>query len=181
MVISFPAFICLETTWRHILTWTGKKNLKFSEQLSGNDGYDVQASVNSATPEGAAPAGGSGDAHALETSWPSDTAEDAIASGPLTAAERRARAAALRGLTLGRSRRFAAATTAFTEAARLDPTLDLTRTPGFWGLERAGHEAAIAAYVAAGRTGDAVVLRARVQSTYRPKPLRPAKGMLLPS
>jgi hypothetical protein len=93
-------------------------------------------------------------------------------SGPLTANERRARAAALRALAFGRARRFDAAQAAFQDAATLDPALDLTRVPTFWSLERAAHEAAIAAYVAAGRTGDAAVLRAKVQSVYRPKPLR---------
>jgi hypothetical protein len=93
-------------------------------------------------------------------------------TGPLTANERRARAAALRALAFGRARRFDAAQAAFQDAATLDPALDLTRVPTFWSLERAAHEAAIAAYVAAGRTGDAAVLRAKVQSVYRPKPLR---------
>jgi hypothetical protein len=93
-------------------------------------------------------------------------------SGPLTANERRARAAALRALAFSRARRFDAAQTAFEDAARLDPALDLTRVPAFWSLERAAHEAAIAAYVVSGRTGDAAVLRAKVQSVYRPKPLR---------
>ena len=93
--------------------------------------------------------------------------------GPLTADERRARAAALRALAFSRARRFDAAQTAFRDAATLDPSLDLTRVPTFWSLERSAHEAAIAAYVAVGRTGDAAVLRAKVQSVYRPKPLRP--------
>ncbi|MDQ2652959.1 MAG: hypothetical protein M3Z20_07930 [Chloroflexota bacterium] len=93
-------------------------------------------------------------------------------TGPLTANERRARAAALRALAFGRARRFDAAQAAFQDAATLDPVLDLTRVPTFWSLERAAHEAAIAAYVATGRTGDAAVLRAKVQSVYRPKPLR---------
>jgi hypothetical protein len=92
---------------------------------------------------------------------------------PLSANERRARAAALRALALSRGRRFDAAGAAFAEAARLDPLLDLTRTPAFWKLERAAHEAAVNAYVQAGRERDAAVLRARVQSTFRPKPLRP--------
>ena len=93
-------------------------------------------------------------------------------TGPLTANERRARAAALRALAFGRARRFDAAQAAFQDAATLDPALDLTRVPTFWSLERGAHEAAIAAYVAADRTGDAAVLRAKVQSVYRPKPLR---------
>lgn len=96
----------------------------------------------------------------------------ASGTGPLTANERRARAAALRALAFGRARRFDAAEAAFLHAATLDPALDLTRVPTFWSLERAAHEAAISAYVAAGRSGDAAVLRAKVQSVYRPKPLR---------
>ncbi len=96
----------------------------------------------------------------------------ASGTGPLTANERRARAAALRALAFSRARRFDAAQAAFHDAATLDPALDLTRVPSFWSLERAAHEAAIAAYVATGRTGDAAVLRAKVQSVYRPKPLR---------
>jgi hypothetical protein len=105
---------------------------------------------------------------------PAAPAREAVASGsgPLTASERRARAAALRALAFGRARRFDAAQAAFQDAATLDPALDLTRVPTFWSLERAAHEAAIAAYVGAGRTGDAAVLRAKVQSVYRPKPLR---------
>lgn len=92
--------------------------------------------------------------------------------GPLTANERRARAAALRALAFSRARRFDAARIAFEDAATLDPLLDLTRVPSFWSLERAAHEAAIAAYTGANRPGDAAVLRAKVQSVYRPKPLR---------
>ena len=92
--------------------------------------------------------------------------------GPLTANERRARAAALRALAFSRARRFDAAQAAFQDAATLDPALDLTRVPTFWSLERGAHEAAITAYTGAGRVGDAAVLRAKVQSVYRPKPLR---------
>ena len=76
-------------------------------------------------------------------------------------------------------RRFDAARAAFAEAAGLDPLLDLTRTPAFWKLERAAHEAAIDAYLQAGRERDAAVLRARVQSTFRPKPLRPRPQVML--
>lgn len=96
----------------------------------------------------------------------------AVGTGPLTANERRARAAALRALAFSRARRFDAAQVAFLDAATLDPALDLTRVPAFWSLERGAHEAAITAYTDAGRVGDAAVLRAKVQSVYRPKPLR---------
>ncbi len=71
---------------------------------------------------------------------------DVDVSAPLAANERRARAAALRAMALSRERRFDAARAAFAEAAGLDPALDLTRTPAFWKLERAAHEAAIDAY-----------------------------------
>jgi hypothetical protein len=108
-----------------------------------------------------------------ERSTVRETPAAAARPGPLTANETRARAAALRALAFSRARRFDAAQAAFEDAARLDPELDLTRVPSFWSLERAAHEAAIAAYVAAGRSGDAAVLRAKVQSVYRPKPLRP--------
>jgi hypothetical protein len=59
--------------------------------------------------------------------------------------------------------------------------LDLTRIPGFWKLERAAHEAVIEAYQETGRERDEAVLRARVRSTYRPKPLRPRTGAALSS
>jgi len=101
------------------------------------------------------------------------------AASPLAANERRARAAALRGMAFGRERRFNAARIAFAEAAGLDPLLDLTRTPAFWKLERGAHEAAIAAYLQAGRERDAAVLRARVQSTFRPKPVRSRPQVML--
>lgn len=91
--------------------------------------------------------------------------------GPLTVRERRARAAALRALALSRTRRFSGAREAFIEASELDPQLDLTRVPMFWSLERAAHEAAIDAYVMTGRADEAVVLRARIRSTYRPRSL----------
>jgi hypothetical protein len=100
------------------------------------------------------------------------------ASTPLTAPERRARAAALRGLALGRQRRFDAARAAFAEAARLDPLLDLPRTPGFGRPDRAAPAAASAANDDSGRDRDAAVLRARVSSTVRPKPVRPLREVL---
>lgn len=96
----------------------------------------------------------------------------AAGKSPLSANETRARAAALSALAFSRARRFDAAQAAFEDASRLDPKLDLTKVPSFWSLERAAHEAAISAYVATGRAGDAAVLRAKVQSVYRPKPLR---------
>lgn len=83
--------------------------------------------------------------------------------------ERRARAAALRGMMLARQRRLDAAEAAFMEAARLDPSLDLTAIPTFWQLERGAHEATIRAYVASGRQRDANELTARMRTVFRPR------------
>jgi hypothetical protein len=175
MVISFPALVCLEATWRHILARTGRKTADSWQPSSmfAGTGDSWSGELELAVPEAEMTV-----VQASQSS-PVDLADDPASNGPLTAAERRARAAALRGLALSRARRFEAAQRAFTEAARLDPLLDLTRTPGFWSLERGAHEAAIAAYRTAERDGDAVLLRARVHATYRPKPLRTAGSALL--
>jgi hypothetical protein len=182
MMISQPALICLEATWQRLLgrriagelsAGTPAPNLSdvvptvVSNPIS--DGRTV-AELASVRPIESVEVKSSPD----EVATPSDDA-------PLTADERRARAAALRALALSRGRRFDAARAAFTEAARLDSTLDLTRTPAFWKLERAAHEAAIEAYLATGRDGDAAVLRARVRSTYRPKAMRTRSGPALSS
>jgi hypothetical protein len=92
---------------------------------------------------------------------------------PLTAQERRARSAALRGLLLSRQRRFSAAQSAFTEAARLDPELSLESVPTFWDLERGAHEAVVRAYSDVGRTYEASMLASRLRTTFRPRLLAP--------
>lgn len=138
---------------------------------------NANAGVDSA-PVVAAVRGGESLAPVATQQGPAVPAEVEVAM-PLAANERRARAAALRAMALSRERRFDAARAAFAEAAGLDPALDLTRTPAFWKLERAAHEAAIEAYAQAGRERDAAVLRARVQSTFRPKPLRPRPQVTL--
>jgi hypothetical protein len=92
---------------------------------------------------------------------------------PLTAQERRARSAALRGLLLSRQRRFTAAQSAFTEAARLDPKLSIESVPTFWELERGAHEAVVRAYSDVGRTYEASMLASRLRTTFRPRLLTP--------
>jgi hypothetical protein len=168
MLITQPALICLETTWRRLIGRSPEDEpqlLTHSPEDAGELPASLLASVAGEIPETRPPA--------LPAEIAGDlVSADAEGSAPLTASERRARAAALRALALSRGRRFASAQTAFAEAARLDPTLDLTRVPGFWRLERAAHEAAIDAYDEAGRARDAAVLRARVRSTFRPKPVR---------
>lgn len=91
-----------------------------------------------------------------------------------TAIERRARAACFRAVLLARQRRFAEAQTAFADALRLDPAVDLTAGEGFWDLERAAHDAAIRAYEAAGRSRSALELRARIGVRFRPRLVRSA-------
>jgi hypothetical protein len=183
MMISQPAMMCLNATWQRL---TGRATPSAAPATAQplhesapvevvSDGVDVAAeSLLVATIAGE---GDSLAAQARDRGPARPTRADA--SMPLAANERRARAAALRAMALSRERRFDAARVAFTEAARLDPVLDLTRTPAFWTLERAAHEAAIAAYAQAGRERDAVVLRARVQSTFRPKALRPRPQVML--
>jgi hypothetical protein len=87
----------------------------------------------------------------------------------LTATERRARAAALRGLFLARQRRFPAAERAFAEAVRLDPALDLATIPTFWDLERAAHEGIVRVYETEGHGRRAAVLTARLRERFRPR------------
>src|SRR5829696_539060 len=90
-------------------------------------------------------------------------------TGDLTPNEQRARVAAVRGFVRAREQRFEAATSAFAEAAILDPRLDLATIPHFWTLPRGGQQAAIDAYELAGRARDAAMLIARVRRTYRLK------------
>jgi len=187
MMISEPALICLNATWQRLMGKSASDmepagaqapHVHVQDPLLGGavqDGFDVAVeqslvAVADSGVESRAPAAreeGQAIPHAVD------------ASIPLAANERRARAAALRAMALGRERRFDAARTAFAEAAGLDPLLDLTRTPTFWRLERAAHEAAIDAYLLAGRERDAAVLRARVQSTFRPKPVRPRPQVMV--
>jgi hypothetical protein len=165
MMISQPAWWCLEAAWQRL------RGRHESLQLDvATDTSAASTVANEAEHEGFTRYATSGLPSLPQSAEPATRLDDP--AGPLTAAERRARAAALRALALGRGRRFDSARAAFTDAARLDPSLDLTRTPAFWKLERAAHEAAIDAYVAVGRDRDAAVLRARVRSTFRPKALR---------
>jgi hypothetical protein len=170
MLITQPALICLETTWHRLLGRAVFDEPEMRPLTPDDPDVAVVPATASATEEVAMVA--------AAQSLPAINTPEVVApvdesgAGPLTANERRARAAALRALALSRGRRFASAQSAFAEAARLDPNLDLTRIPGFWRLERAAHEAAIDAYDEAGRTRDAAVLRAQVRSTFRPKPVR---------
>jgi hypothetical protein len=182
MLISQPALLCLEATWRRVfrLSNTDADGSQSHALIPLGPEAGVIARIDMAV---VAPDEGS-DAAPTSISQ-TDLADSTIKTPqpelPLTANERRARAAALHALALCRGRRFDAARAAFGEAARLDPALDLTRTPAFWKLERAAHEAAIDAYVEAGRDGDAAILRARVRSTYRPKAIRARPGPILSS
>jgi hypothetical protein len=176
MMISQSAIMCLNATWQQLTRSSARGPAPAAEQPLPDStltelnqgGVDIAAEalrVASVVADGETLAAETRDQGPARPAHPN-------VSMPLAANERRARAAALRAMALSRERRFAAAAAAFAEAARLDPVLDLTRTPAFWTLERAAHEAAIDAYAQAGRERDAAVLRARVQSTFRPKPLR---------
>jgi hypothetical protein len=181
MMISQPALICLNATWQRLMRKPGRE-----VEPAATPVLQVAAPAEAIQSEVAAAAESPLVAPAVGEILTPATREQASAIGaavdvpaPLAANERRARAAALRAMALSRERRFDAARAAFAFAARLDPALDLTRTPAFWKLERAAHEAAIDAYLQAGRERDAAVLRARIQSTFRPKALRPRQQVVL--
>lgn len=159
MVISQPAVICLEaTTDRVRRVWAAFRGGPAEGAWRASAGSRTEA-VAAVLPVGRdADERGESDPDAAPT--------------PLTAPERRARAAAFRGLLLARQRRFAEAEAAFAAALRLDPALDPTTIPTFWELERGGHEAVVGAYQAVDRTGDAATLSARLRRTYRPRLVR---------
>lgn len=176
MIISQPAFLCISAIWRHAVGRASAHRESAPGQINQFPADSV--TIASATKEtsGNERADTELQRNLIEKTSAPRLISDGDRTAPLTANERRARAAALRGLALSRGRQFEAARIAFVEASRLDPELDLTRTPSFWLLERAAHEAAIDAYVKTGRDGDAAVLRAQVRSTYRPKPVRSRAG-----
>lgn len=188
MMISQPALICLNATWQRLLRRSaGDVEPAAAEPLDVHVPEPDPAGANHDAVEFVVEQSLLATVVGAESSAPvtreaKQASPDKVAAAmPLAANERRARAAALRAMAFGRERRFDAARAAFAEAAGLDPLLDLTRTPAFWKLERAAHEAAIDAYLQVGRERDAAVLRARVHSTFRPKPLRPRpQAMLTP-
>ena len=87
----------------------------------------------------------------------------------LTADEQRARLAAIRALRRARQERYDEARDLFADAAKLDPTLDLSLVPNFWELPRAAHDAAVAGYEQAGRERDASRLVAVIRRRFRPR------------
>ncbi len=98
---------------------------------------------------------------------------------PLDARERRARAAAVRGLMHARQCRFILAQEAFAEGLAMDGALDLVAVPTFWDMPRGGQEAAVRAYEQVGRIRDAATLAATIRRTFTPRavPLRrPVSG-----
>ena len=181
MMISQPALICLNATWQRLMGQSPRGAESAIDRARhapvAADAIERDVEVAAESPLMAQAADESLGPVVREPGPVVAAAVDA--STPLAANERRARASALRAMALSRERRFDAARAAFAEAAGLDPALDLTRTPAFWKLERAAHEAAIDAYQQAGRDRDAAVLRARVQSTFRPKALRPRPQVVL--
>jgi len=153
MVISEPAIICLTASTERIKGWL--------RALSGRPAPAAPETAVAGLPLQPVVA----DA-AVVSPLPTTAVAEQV---PLTATERRARAAAFRGMMLARQRRFEPAEAAFEEAARRDPHLDLTAIPTFWQLERGAHEAAIHAYDAAGRQRDAQELTARMRNVFRPR------------
>lgn len=194
MVISEPGLICLETSEYRLLRdfaslWFGPPAAMPDRAYAGSvrppvriepspASSVIQTSVAEPSPSDAMPIQSDVDE---EGSVSELTDADGDEVEPLTAQERRARSAALRGMLHSRQRRFGAAQAAFTEAARIDPALSLESIPTFWDLERGAHEAAVRAYEAAGRTYDASMLASRLRTTYRPRLLSPRDGAPSPA
>jgi hypothetical protein len=133
MMISQPALICLEATWQRLLGRRVVDEVPGGMPAPNLSNVEAIGAANlSANDRPASPLVSSVPVEYMDAKSPPDIAVNPRVDAPLTANERRARAAALRALALSRGRRFDAARAAFTEAARLDPTLDLTRTPAFW-------------------------------------------------
>jgi hypothetical protein len=185
MVISEPGLICLETSDYRLLRgfaalWFGPREASADPAYPGSErppvrvepalvALEIAASAIEAEPIVSETSGGDEEQRVTDEAERDETT-------PLTAQERRARAAALRGLLLGRQRRFTAAQAAFTEASRLDPGLSLESVPTFWEMERGAHEAAVRAYVDAGRSYEASMLASRLRTTYRPRLINPRRG-----
>lgn len=93
------------------------------------------------------------------------------AGGTISLGERRARAAAVRGLFNAHCGDYEAARLAFAEAAR-EPAIDLDEAPGFWQLPRAGMMAAVLAYEDVDRLREAAALAAEIAHRFRPRALR---------
>lgn len=91
--------------------------------------------------------------------------------GTISLAERRARAAVVRGLFNAHTGDHEAARLAFAEAAR-EPGINLCEAPGFWRLPRAGLTAAVLAYEDVDRLREAAALAAEITHRLRPQPLR---------
>jgi hypothetical protein len=95
-----------------------------------------------------------------------------LSGEPLTVEERKARAAAVRGLVNARDGRFDKARALFAEALSLDPTIDLTQIPTFWKLPRGGQDAAVEAYRDSGMIKEAKILSSNLNYHFRPKLVR---------
>jgi hypothetical protein len=85
----------------------------------------------------------------------------------LTAAETRARVAALRAISRAKQCSFDGARDAFVDALRLDPALNLATIPDFWILPQEAHQAAADAYESAGREHEAAVLMATRRRMFK--------------
>lgn len=192
MVISEPGLICLETSEFRLLRdfaslWFGPPAALPDRAYAGSTRPPVRIEPASAFAKQSAVEPSSPDAEAMAGAVDEEggVSEQSTAGGdeiePLTAQERRARSAALRGMLHSRQRRFGAAQAAFTEAARIDPALRLEAVPTFWELERGAHEAAVRAYETAGRTYDASMLASRLRTTFRPRLVSPRNGAPSPA
>lgn len=165
MVISQPAVVCLDATRHRILRAVAAGRLSLG-------GWVGRRSVADTPNHAGKPATAAEERPVSPSTEPAPLPVPPVPlPAPLSATERRARAAAVRGLMLARQRRLGAAQSAFAEAAALDPALDLAAMPTFWELHRGGQEVVVRAYEEVGRVRDAAMLQARLRQTFRPRPV----------
>jgi hypothetical protein len=161
MLLRQPAILAVDAAWKRFVRTVGKIGTSAHDPETGAwSAVDWQNDLERV--------GMSSDEHSPALPPP------VVLDDPDTPERRRARAAILRAQMLSRQGRFIEAESAFSEAVALDPHLDLARVPSFWELERGGQESAVRALQGAGRSRDAMVLRARLENRYKPRLVRSA-------
>lgn len=184
MVISQPAIVGLEQARERVERSVVAIWARARARLNGTVVESIEMATAGAGPPVAVASDATGEPRTggdVElAAAPRSEPEPEPAEPPLTAEERRARAAAVRGLMLARKRCYGTAQAAFAEAAMLDPFLDLASVPTFWDLHRAGQETVVRAYEDAGRIRDAAVLAATLRHTFRPRAVPARRGTTAP-
>ena len=174
MLLDQPMVLAVDARWKQFVRMVGNLGVRYPGSVDGDadqwgcwSSRDWQHDLENLTNLLPAP-----DSKAVAAHPPTD--HEPVPEVSDNPDQRRLRAAILRAQMLSRQGRFIEAEAAFSEAMALDPELDLARYPTFWELERGGQESAVRALQGAGRSREAMVLRARLENRYRPRLVRSA-------